>query len=345
MERKRSGLPVLCMLLTVLIVSLSVFTVAGDDNIVFDDYVSNSQNSASGTDSEDDNADDADGSAENEGSDTSAGYTGSGNSSAKSEYEENNDGDDTYISNNGTVFKIPRPEDKTARVYDYAGLFTDAQKEALTEKIRSIEESKKADIVILTSKDVPKDAYDSMETTMRYARQFLVDNGFKENSFVCLLDMNNRVFWVCGYGEYGDVKYSDFGQDTANKAQNSLVDGDYYKSMMIYLDEVNRLGNMMMAAIPTPLSLLISAVLAVVAVLIMNSMHNTTQPSKKNAPLPEVLNYESRHHDKKFLGTTVHRRHIERNNGSRGGGGGGGFSGGGFSSGSGGSHSGGGVHF
>ena len=39
MERKRSGLPVLCMLLTVLIVSLSVFTVAGDDNIVFDDYV------------------------------------------------------------------------------------------------------------------------------------------------------------------------------------------------------------------------------------------------------------------------------------------------------------------
>ena len=267
MERKRSGLPVLCMLLTVLMISLSVFTVAGDDNIVFDDYVSNSQNSASGTDSEDDNADDADGSAENEGSDTSAGYTGSGNSSAKSEYEENNDGDDTYISNNGTVFKIPRPEDKTARVYDYAGLFTDAQKEALTEKIRSIEESKKADIVILTSKDVPKDAYDSMETTMRYARQFLVDNGFKENSFVCLLDMNNRVFWVCGYGEYGDVKYSDFGQDTANKAQNSLVDGDYYKSMMIYLDEVNRLGNMMMAAIPTPLSLLISAVLAVIGTI------------------------------------------------------------------------------
>ena len=51
MERKRSGLPVLCMLLTVLIVSLSVFTVAGDDNIVFDDYVSNSQHSAGGTDS------------------------------------------------------------------------------------------------------------------------------------------------------------------------------------------------------------------------------------------------------------------------------------------------------
>jgi hypothetical protein len=59
------------MLLTVLMISLSVFTVAGDDNIVFDDYVSNSQNSASGTDSEDDNADDSDGSAENEGSDTS----------------------------------------------------------------------------------------------------------------------------------------------------------------------------------------------------------------------------------------------------------------------------------
>ena len=159
MERKRSGLPVLCMLLTVLIVSLSVFTVAGDDNIVFDDYVSNSQHSAGGTDSADDHADET---ADNEGTDTSGGYAGSGTSSAKSEYEENNDGDDTYISNNGTVFRIPRSADKTARVYDYAGLFTDAQKEALTKKIRSIEESKKADIVILTSRDVPKDAYDSI---------------------------------------------------------------------------------------------------------------------------------------------------------------------------------------
>ena len=40
-------------------------------------------------------------------------------------YAENNDGDDTYISNNGTVFQIPRPKDTSARVYDYAGLFTD----------------------------------------------------------------------------------------------------------------------------------------------------------------------------------------------------------------------------
>ena len=70
MERKRSGLPVLCMLLTVLIVSLSVFTVAGDDNIVFDDYVSNSQHSAGGTDSADDHADET---ADNEGTDTSGG--------------------------------------------------------------------------------------------------------------------------------------------------------------------------------------------------------------------------------------------------------------------------------
>ena len=343
MERKRSGLPVLCMLLTVLIVSLSVFTVAGDDNIVFDDYVSNSQHSAGGTDSADDHADET---ADNEGTDTSGGYAGSGTSSAKSEYEENNDGDDTYISNNGTVFRIPRPADKTARVYDYAGLFTDAQKEALTKKIRSIEESKKADIVILTSRDVPKDAYDSMETTMRYARQFLVDNGFAENSFVCLLDMNNRMIWTAGSGKYKAEKYVDFEEKVYNDVLDGMRNQRYYDVCNTFLKDVYKLDNVAYAMMPTPFSLIISAVLSLITLVSLLAKHSSSQPVNNAKIAVKTLNFRQTGHNAIFLGKHTSQRRIVKEHHSSGGGGfsGGTHSGGGFSGGGGG-FSGGGGHF
>ena len=336
----------------ILTISL-VLPVWAKDEVVFDDYV-NSAGGASGSVSAESTAS-ANSSGEapdNYNQEESAGMTdtvvdaNAGSSYSEDQvYAENNDGDDTYISNNGTVFQIPRPKDTSARVYDYAGLFTDEEIRKLEEEISKLDEKKDADILILTSNDVPLDAYYSTETSMRYARQFLVDNGFKDDSFICIIDMNNRVFWACGYGKYGDKKYSGWGQKVYELVRQKMSDKNYYDAMQIYLKEINRLDNVLLALIPTPLSLIISAALAFLVILIFVIRHGTSQPSKATTPPVEALSYQRIRHNKTHLGTTVHRRHIDRSSHSGGGGGGGGFSGGGFSSGSGGSHSGGGGHF
>ena len=316
-----------CLVLMLLVFG-SAAAVPGQDEITFDEYVT--QNASDG---------DAAGMQA-----TVVDEEAPAHATEDEVYQENNDGDDTYISNNGTVFQIPRPADTSARVYDYAGLFTEEEKQKLTEKINKIQDAKDVDIVILTSNDVPLDAYYSVDTSMRYARQFLVDNGFKENSFISIIDMNNRVFWTAGYGTYGDKKYSGWGQKVYDLVKDNLTSKDYYDAQKIYLDQINRLDNPLMAAIPTFFSLVISTVLSLLTLLGFTMHHSGSQPSKANTPPVKVMGYKSLQHDKHYLGTTVHRRHINRSSGG-GGGGGGGFSGGGFSSGSGGSHSGGGGHF
>ena len=310
------------ILAALLALALQAVSVFADDNIVFDDYV----NGMAETEVDEDFASETD-------------------ASADEVYQENNDGDDTYISNNGTVFRIPRVADTTPRIYDFAGLYSEDEIRDLTEKIRSVEEDKNADVIILTADDVPRDAYYSVETSMRYARQFLIDNHFKENSFICIIDMSNRVFWAVGYGKYGTERYSGWGQKVYDMVKSSLTNRDYDYAARIYIDQIKRLDNPLMAAIPTALSLIISGVLSLIGMLGFNMHHKSSQPSKANTPAVHVDAYRSVKHDEHYLGTTVHRRHIERYTGSGGGGGGGGFSGGGFSSGSGGSSSGGGGHF
>ena len=324
--KRRAALALLLSL--VLPVFLMSFTVFAETGVNFDDYVSEgaSDGDSAGMDQ------------------TVVDQSNNEAVSQNSADAENNDGDDTYINNNGITFQIPRVSDNSKRVYDFAGLMTDEQVRDLEDRIARLEEKKGADIVILTSNDVPLDAYYSTDTSMRYARQFLLDNGFQDDSFICIVDMNNRVFWAVGYGKYGTQKYSGWGTKVYDKVKNRLSSKDYWVAMKMYLDQIERLDNPLMAAIPTALSLVISAIATLVVLLGFNIRHSSTQPSKANTPPVKVQNYRSLHHDKHYLGTTVHRRHIPRSSGG-GHSGGGGFSGGGFSSGSGGSFSGGGGHF
>ncbi len=331
MTKRRRIFPVMLLPLLIAVLFLNVFA-AGKDDI--------SVTAGSADDTANYYSEESSGMA-----DTQVDQEVSQNVSQDEAYQENNDGDDTYVSNDGTVFQIPRVEDTSQRVYDFAGLFTEEEKNALREEIKKVEEKKNCDIVLLTSNDVPRDANYSTETSMRYARQFLVDNGFDANSFIAIIDMNNRVFWACGYGDYGTQKYAGWGQKVYDKVLDNLKDRDYMKAADKYIDEINRLNNPLLAAIPTALSLIISAVLALVTMLGFNIRHNSSQPSKANTPPVQVLGYRSKKHDEHYMGTTMHRRHIPRNTGGGGGGHGGGFSGGGFSSGSGGSFSGGGGHF
>lgn len=260
---------------------------------------------------------------------------------------ENNDGDDVYISNNGTVFRIPRAEDPSERVFDYAGLFTEEQHQALRDKIAELEKKKKCTIVLLMPKDVPYDINNGTETSQKYMRQFYIDNGFEKDGVGFIIDLDNRVLWSIGSGKYKTNDFVDFTEEVYNACLGVARKGDFYAAAEVFLDRFDAYGNVARAAIPTPLSLIISAVAAFLGMAFFNAQHARTQPSKATTPALQVRNYRQLNHDEHYLGTTVTRRRLPSESKSGGGGGGGfsgGFSSGGFSSG-GGSFSGGGGKF
>ena len=259
--------------------------------------------------------------------------------------EENNDGDDTYISNDGTVFRIPRVSDSSERVFDYRGILTEEEQDSLRARIAKLEERKKCDIIILIPENVPIDIRNGTETSQKYIRQFYIDNGFAEDGTGFMIDLDNRVLWTVGHGKYADTKFVSFTEEVYRDTLSAAKRGDFYAAASVYLDDFDAYQNLAKAMIPTPLSLLISAAAAIIGMLIFNAKHNSSQPSRAATPPLKVGNYRVLNHRENYLGTTVSRRRIIRHNDSGGGGGfSGGISSGGFSSG-GGSFSGGGGHF
>ncbi len=267
-------------------------------------------------------------------------------SGALSAYEENNDGDDTYISNDGTTFRIPRVADRSLGVFDFRGIYTAEQQRSLKERIDRLAEKKKCDIFILIPRDVPIDVNNGSETSQKYLRQFYIDNNFGEDGAAFIIDLDNRVLWTIGSGKYRSDKFVDFSRKVYNDCLAVARRGDYYAAAETFLDDFDSFGNPAKAAVPTPLSLLIGGIASLLGMLGLNAQHKHTQPSRATTPALSVRNYRSLRHDERYLGTTVTRRHIPRNDSHGGGGGGfsGGFSSGGFSSG-GGSFSGGGGKF
>ena len=303
--------------------------VFADGDIVLDDYVTEAELQTADEAYEEPEYDEGDG------------------FSADAFYEENNDGDDTYISNDGTIFRIPRIADKTERVFDYAGEFTSSQQEALRARIAKLEAKKDCAVIILVSSAIPKDINNGSETTQKYLQQFYIDNNFRKDGAGFIIDLNNRVLWTVGSGKYRTQKFINFSEKVYNDCLNVAKRGDFYAAANTFLDDFDDYGNVLKAAVPTPLSLLVSLAAALLGILGFNIRHRSTQPSRATTPKLRVKGYQSTNHDERYLGTTVTRRHIPRSRDNNGGGGGGfsgGFSSGGFSSG-GGSFSGGGGKF
>ena len=143
-----------------LLVLHSAFIAAGADDspIVFDDYVG--ETTAAAEEYSDP------GYSENDAFEGAQTEDAAGSSGVSAE-EENNNGDDTYISNNGTVFRIPRVKDKNERVFDYRGIFTAEQQQALRDRIAALEQKKKSDIIILIPENVPLDVRNGTETSQK----------------------------------------------------------------------------------------------------------------------------------------------------------------------------------
>ena len=129
--------------------------------------------------------------------------------------------DNTYTTNSGESVTIPTIDDTSASVYDYAGLFSDDEKEVLESEAQDLESSKDCDIIILTADNIPADAEDSSKTTEQYAQQFYIDNWLSAdgsddsaNAMIFVIDMSNRWILATGHGKYASEKYADWEDKT-----------------------------------------------------------------------------------------------------------------------------------
>ena len=255
-------------------------------------------------------------------------------------------GSGPYTSNNGTTFYMPVVTDFNQRVFDYADLFSDSDEKTLLEKLAKVEKEKNCEVMIITSLDVPEDAYYGTETTQKYTEQFYMDNADQMDGFIFMIDMKNNVLWTAGHGKYKDKKYVDFASDVYDEAMPYLRDRDFYGGANAFLTELHKLENLVVALIPTFGSVIVSSLLALAGIVILLSKHKSSQPVNNAKIAVKTLNYRQAGHRAIFLGTRKTSRAIPKSSGSGGGGGfsGGTSSGGGFSGGGSG-FSGGGGHF
>lgn len=261
------------------------------------------------------------------------------------------EGSGPYTTNNGTVIYMPAIEDTSERVFDYAELLSPSEEDALRARIAELEPKKDCVLVILTSSSIPRDAYYGNKTSMLYAEQFFMDltgytNTHDVDGFLFLLDMNNRVIYTVGAGRFKGEKYVEFEEEVYEKAVPGMQAGDYAEVCGQFLEAVFRLENVLYVAIPTLASLIASAIITLVSLVVVLAKHSSSQPVNNARIAVKTMNYRGQGHQVIFLGKRTNQRRIER---SSGGGGGGGFSGGshggGGFSGGGGGFSGGGGHF
>lgn len=228
--------------------------------------------------------------------------------------------------------------DQKDLVFDRADLFTDREEETLRKRAREVGQAKKADLVILTTEDVPEDPAYGTGATEDYLKNFYLTQGFAEDGMAVIIDLNNRVLWTVGHGRYNTQKFAQYTRTVYQDMLRYATDGDYYGAATAALVDLYRYQNVAYAARPTPVSVLISLAATAVVLLIILGRHRATQPSRNQVPEVMANDYEVLEHDVRYLGTNRIARHIPRTPPSSGGGGG-------FHSSSGGGFSGGGGHF
>lgn len=260
---------------------------------------------------------------------------------------EDRDPGDYVTAPNGYAYTAPRIEDNSLKLYDFAGLIADDEEAALREEIEKAEKSRKCTVLVVTTRRTAMDLSYGTDVTRAYAEDFYEANrdGLSEDAWIMCVDMNNRVIYTVGYGKYSQEKYVAFTEKVYNDVVEYAGSGNYAQAVSRFAEDVRRLNNPLLAAIPTAVSLIISFVLSLLVAGILLVKHKASSPSSHNKIPVKLLEAEQRNKDVRFIGRHVTTRHISRDNGPRSGGGGGSFSGGMHTSGGGMHTSGGGGHF
>lgn len=122
------------------------------------------------------------------------------------------------------------------RVYDQAGLFTQAEVQELEESVAEHRKSTQMDIVIVTTDDAQG------KTSQAYADDFYDYNGFGEGSdntgVLLLIDMDNRMAYMSTTGKAIQKFPDDTIQAITDKVASRLADGKYAQGARVFLKEV-----------------------------------------------------------------------------------------------------------
>lgn len=251
----------------------------------------------------------------------------------------------TYTTNSGNQVTIPKVSSDGSRIYDYASLFSENEEQTLAGEKEEAERAQKAQIIILTSSEIPQDADGGTETTRKYAEQFYIDNHFSNDAVILTIDMNNRVLWVTGHGKYAGDRFVSFTKKIYDDIGGEASDGNYDEAAESFISIMHGYRNVTAAIGSTGVSLVVSGIVTIVVIVILFSIQGTAAPSERNAPQIPTKDYRVTAHDVMYTGTHRSVRHIPRNNSGSGGDFTGGTSSGGGFSGGGGNFSGGGGHF
>lgn len=129
-----------------------------------------------------------------------------------------------------------------AQVLDRANLFTGSEITQMEAIIERIESKHQVDIVILTTRDVPKDYSEDMRRVRDYADDFYDNGGYgmgKDNSgMLILLDMNNRVIWLSTGGVMIDYITDSREESIIDAGYDDLRRGNYGRALIASLNKV-----------------------------------------------------------------------------------------------------------
>lgn len=129
--------------------------------------------------------------------------------------------------------------DTSEKVYDFAGVLTLEEKEALKEKIDNYIETYNMDMAVVTVR------YHNYSNTMKYADAFYDTNGFgigdKRDGMVCVIDFStgHDDFWISTTGEAIRM-YDDARIDKILDAMDVVYyrdKTDYYNMFVSYIDK------------------------------------------------------------------------------------------------------------
>ena len=185
-------------------------------------------------------------------------------------------------------------EARAQRVYDQAGLFSNQEVLQLEEKIEGLVAELQLDIVLVTTNDAEG------KTARAYADDFYDFNGFGLGSdydgLLYLIDMDNREAYISTAGAAIDY-FSDARIETMlDQIEPYLIDADFYRSGLVFLGDVSKYvssgipegqhrvdeseigmwGRLKRSLSFTPVYIIISMLIAAIAVGVMAAMNRGT---------------------------------------------------------------------
>lgn len=119
-------------------------------------------------------------------------------------------------------------------VFDDAGLLTDSQIQALSDRGAEVYENHGFDLIIHTTEDFRQSGFNDV---YEYARDLYLSAGFCENGSMLVLSMEDRDYCIIFSGDVGALAFTETGRDDLEQAVLKYFrTGDFAGGFRAYLD-------------------------------------------------------------------------------------------------------------